>query len=67
MLPHFPRAEEWPLDVQLVDGPHQGQVLRRLAMGLVVPAAPWQADQLALTGNTQVLVVRFDTSSLGLS
>ncbi len=63
----LPRAEERPLDVQAVDLPHEDQVLGRLPEWLVVPAASRQADQLALPGYAQVLVVWVDALPLDLS
>ena len=54
-------AEERQFDVRVVDRPHQPEVLCRLSEWLVVPTAPRPANNLALPGDAQMLVVGFDT------
>jgi len=41
--------------MQLVEPPHQGQILRRLRTGVVVVPAARESQQLALLPNAQIL------------
>src|SRR5665647_1727142 len=54
-IAQHPRPRERPFQVQLVNAPHEREIRDRNGFGLIVDAAPADAQNVGLTGNGKVM------------